>query len=292
MKCSRQSGRSGFTLLELTVSWVVALVVVGLSLPALDRSREAANRETCQNNLKMIGVALNNYASANGATSGGFFPPLLDSQPINGWMPFWFSLYPYFEEDALYRRSVNSGGGWGANNHSTPVKSLLCPSDATHENGLCSSGAKGWAGTSYAPVAPLVASINVFSADAGVNITKAKYTFGNLPDGTAHQIAIVERLSSFPKYGCSNAILYPMSWSSWGINGNGSLYGAAGLFTPQTEVSSAAGARAHPYSPTTGHATCQVLMVDGSVRGVAKTVNKTTWANACTPDDGNILGDF
>lgn len=139
-------GRKGFTLVELLVVIAIIGVLVALLLPAVQAAREAANRMSCGNNMKQLGLACHNYhdtfkkfplnyASAT-ATSG--------SRAYTSWMT---GILPFIEQGSLYdtinfsysltNDPENTGGTTAPTVGSNPyvaqqmLEAYFCPSDGT-----------------------------------------------------------------------------------------------------------------------------------------------------------------
>jgi prepilin-type N-terminal cleavage/methylation domain-containing protein len=160
--------RRGFTLVELLVVIAIIGILVALLLPAIQAAREAARRAKCSNNLKQMGVALNNIESVHKKLpqAAGYWPR--ESGPLNyrgspGWYvpvpigqlqnptkvpsvmksasPASFStalyfLLPYMEEEAFYMNPYWNEGTtqnlqFGTQAAAPPI--LLCPSDPSSD---------------------------------------------------------------------------------------------------------------------------------------------------------------
>lgn len=86
--------KTGFTLVELLVVIAIIGVLVGMLLPAVQSVREAARQTQCQNNLRQLGLALQNYESAQMQ-----IPP---SRPADGFLTWPVILMPYLEQQNLF----------------------------------------------------------------------------------------------------------------------------------------------------------------------------------------------
>ncbi|QEG19440.1 DUF1559 family PulG-like putative transporter [Gimesia maris] len=73
-----QLQRSGYSLLELVVTIVMIGIVVSLTLPALQRSRQSSKKLSCLNNMRNLGLAIVNYSS----TDNSQLPLLVDTDRI------------------------------------------------------------------------------------------------------------------------------------------------------------------------------------------------------------------
>jgi prepilin-type N-terminal cleavage/methylation domain-containing protein/prepilin-type processing-associated H-X9-DG protein len=108
---SVRPARRGFTLVELLVVIAIIGILVALLLPAIQAAREAGRRTQCKNQLKQMGLALQNHVNAvrTFPSGGSGFHPDIANYVQNG-RPFgadkqalsWcYQILPYLEEGAI-----------------------------------------------------------------------------------------------------------------------------------------------------------------------------------------------
>ena len=141
---------SGFTLLEVVVALSIVGLLLSLTLPAVQMSREASRKTRCQSNLRQFGLAVVSYHDANQVLPMG---SSRDSGMtfFKGSWGFTAALLPYLEERPTYaalRFAVNDccqfaidlqSSGDNPDPFSKAIELLVCSTDP-QSGMLCESG--------------------------------------------------------------------------------------------------------------------------------------------------------
>jgi prepilin-type N-terminal cleavage/methylation domain-containing protein/prepilin-type processing-associated H-X9-DG protein len=123
--------RHGFSLIELLVVLAIIAVLMSLLLPAVQHVREAANRTTCGNNLRQLGLALHDYHDTYRS-----FPPAITATGNDiaekGASGGLVMLVPFLEQ-TNWMRGWNTRQAWydppNFDLVEIPIKVYFCPSN-------------------------------------------------------------------------------------------------------------------------------------------------------------------
>ena len=157
--------RHGFTLIELLVVIAIIAVLIGLLLPAVQKVRESAARTKCQNNLKQIGLGMNNFHATYGCFPPGALSGATDnvtlsaarlvgvttSGVIHSWSPF---LLPYIEQENVFKQYTFTQN-WNAAANQAAIANVIptfqCPSVPGGNARACTGGGVTNPPTDYGP---------------------------------------------------------------------------------------------------------------------------------------------
>jgi prepilin-type N-terminal cleavage/methylation domain-containing protein/prepilin-type processing-associated H-X9-DG protein len=158
MQSRKIVGQTGFTLVELLVVIAIIGILVALLLPAIQAAREAARRTECQNRLKQIGLAMQNYHDTQKS-----FP--MGRERTDQYGVSWaFRLLPEMEESAIYAsRDKTKRVDDEVNAHAmrTPIQVYACPSRRS------AAADRDFDNNDTPPLVTGVATLGDYAANAG-----------------------------------------------------------------------------------------------------------------------------
>ena len=196
----KQINRCGFNLVELAVVLSVLGVLMGLLLPAIQRSRGSANRLKCLNNLKQIGLALHHAHDTHGR-----LPPYR-SLPIGSIQPDYLltwqaQVLPEMDQASLWQLSAQACAVDPIPFHNPPhlgystvIPTYVCPSDPRLYSPLTTPSGDFCAFTSYIGVGGCV----TFRSGSPMQLRGAMgdvpgIRFTDITDGTSNTLLVGER---------------------------------------------------------------------------------------------------
>lgn len=299
---SRMS-RKAFTLVELLVVIAIIGILVALLLPAIQAAREAARRSECGNNLKQLGLALQNYHDTYKAL------------PCGGWqdtqVSWLVSILPFIEQQSLFDQFIFTTGAYTqAGKNPLAVNRIggyLCPSAVikmsqetatlwtTHYYG--NTGPKGInpaTGTAYqGNVAGLpggtCSNVHGGLSNQGVIRTNQVRVFADILDGTSNTFMVGER-----SWSQRNAPAGYERYRDW-VRGSIGLAdcwscGAKNVALPinnqtVTLFNDIAFGSEHPGG-------AQFVKVDGSTNFISQTIDFGLYLSLASRDGGETLGSY
>jgi len=314
----------GFTLIELLVVIAIMGVLVGLLLPAVQKVREAAARMQSTNNLRQMGLGLHNYnTTRKGRFPALFTPATYADAPKNTViatpeMGLFVALLPYLEQETIYKNVYSAGTFAASTTKAAAIPIYASPADQTYGSGVTGSGTSAYGLISYG------ANFQVFGAATASTAASPAWTLTGTPsigatfgDGASNTMLFAEKFAQCAINGGTGtnpppdtanlwaysqttttelgyAPMYAFSYTDGvGILANTTLGykqngygGTASKFQDKPKPADCGRAA----SPFTGG--IPVCFGDGRVTPIAPEVDPFTWWALCTPNAGDLPGDY
>jgi len=306
MKTSSFHNRA-FTLIELLVVIAIIAILIGLLLPAVQKVREAANRMSCGNHLKQLGLAQQNYYS----TYQCFTNSRRDADYT--WI---VQLFDYLEQGAL-RNQWNFNANYynqTAQVRRTTLKAMFCPGRRTptvqdgnntgdipdgQTNPPRYPGALGdyavnlgttggdywWDGVTTGGTATNTPTNGVFPLAnnwvAGGTGYRDGYRIPDISDGLSNTLMIGEKHVPIGNYGDFNF----RDGAAYNGDKASSMFGASATNLPAkgpTDTRTGCFGSSHS-------GIVQFVLCDGAVRAISVGINGTVYANLANRMDGNVV---
>lgn len=302
-RCSAR--RAAFTLIELLVVIAIIAVLMGMLLPAIQKVREAANRVTCANNLRQLGIAAHNYHDGNGRFPYGWYRPSGTDRST-----LFIRLLAQIDQDNL-RAAIGPTTNWGTieplvgGPHATVMKVLDCPSDFLPTPPLQPNGRyalTSYGGNGGSQVRPTERSdgmfFNITPDDDYVNVKKS-LAIKDVTDGTTTTLLLGERNHYDPDFDrlCKASVDTMANWGAWAWPGRSDLVmggsehinwqvppGSTNTADCDTRLD-AFGSR-HPGG-------ANFVFADGHMQFLSEQLNVVTLQALCTPKGKEgVLGEY
>ena len=195
----RAQRRAAFTLVELLVVVAIIGVLVALLLLAVQAARESARRAQCQNNLRQIAVALQNYHDTHRQLPIGCVEKRTATTPSGRQLAWSAAILPQLELPALSEQidfDVPYDGTTNALAAATVVGVYLCPSTTRmaigRDDAIVSASTTGGYRGAAIDYGGIYGAAQVSPSANGVFLYDRVISLADISDGTSHTLAIAE----------------------------------------------------------------------------------------------------